>query len=153
MIARKAAIFPLSLLALLPGAAAADPSASVSVRADRQVAAMDATSEQVRQLLRKARAQKSTRGVACLDEALTRVDVALRTGREEARLTREALRAGDARMADVHFARVMRLHEMSRSAASIGRACAAGPEALPVVEGTTVRVVVDENIVPIELGR
>ena len=131
------------------GAPPAPPSASSSAaQAEALVGAMDASSEHLRHLLGKARTRKWTRGVGCLDEALSRVDVALRAGREEARGAREDARAGDGEGARLHLVRVVRLREMARAAASGGQMCAAGPE-FQAFEGTSVRVIVDPGIAPI----
>ncbi len=146
------AIFATLGLIIPPRTAQAEPppdARSYAAQAERLVMAMDATSDHVRQLLRRARAQRATRGVGCLDEALSRVDVALRVGREEARAAREAAHDGDDVEAQRHLARVARLRDMSRSAAAMGQICAAGPEFLPYVEGTTVRVIVDPLIAPV----
>jgi hypothetical protein len=128
-------------------AAAADPEpldARVSAaRVDQLVVAMGGTSEQVRHMLRKARSERSARRVACLDEALSRVDAALRVSRDEARAAHAAAEEDDAREAALHLAKVARLREVSRAAAAAGAACAMGQ---PFPEGTTVRVIVDPAI-------
>ncbi len=121
---------------------------AAATQADALVVAMDASSEHVRRLLRRARTQKLTRAVGCLDEALSRVDVALRVAREEARGARDAAREGDAVLARAHLARVARLREMARAGASGGEMCAAGPELQPF-EGTSVRVIVDPRVAPL----
>jgi hypothetical protein len=154
---RKRATIALFFCALVvtsrAGVARAEPTfdardaRAAAAQADALVVAMDASSEHVRHLLRKARAQKWAHGVGCLDEALSRVDVALRAAREEARAAREAAHEGDAVLARGHLTRVARLREMARAAASGGQMCAAGPE-LQAFEGTSVRVTVDPRIVP-----
>ncbi len=127
----------------------AEPDArAIAAHVDALVVAMDASSEHVRRLLRKARVQKWPRGVACLDEALSRVDVALRVAREEARGAREAAHGGDVDRARAHLSRVTRLREMARAGAAGGEMCAAGPE-FQAFEGTTVRVIVDASIAPV----
>jgi hypothetical protein len=128
--------------------ASAASAASPASQAEALVVAMDASSEHLRHLLGKARTHHWTRGVGCLDEALSRVDVALRAGREEARASREAVHAGDTDGARIHLVRLQRLREMARAAASFGQMCAAGPELQPF-EGTSVRVIVDPQIAPI----
>ena len=150
--AKYAGLLAVFALALTPRAAAADPgqdarSAAAASAAERLVVAMDASSEHVRRLLRAARQQRSARRIACFDEALSRVDVALRVGREEAKNARLAARDANAEEAEQHLVRVVRLREVARSAASGGEMCAAGPE-FQAYEGTTVRVIVDPKIAP-----
>jgi len=124
---------------------------AAAAQAESLVMAMDASSEHLRHLLWKARTQRqlnASRAVGCFDEALSRVDVALRVAREEARGARDAAREGDAELARGHLARVVRLREMARAGAAGGQMCAAGPELQPF-EGTSVRLIVDPRIAPV----
>jgi hypothetical protein len=150
-VAPAAIAIGLGALAGSEGIARAEPAQdarAAASQAEALVVAMDASSEHMRHLLRSARLQKWSRGIGCLDEALSRVDVALRAARDEARGARDAAREGEAELARAHLARVVRLREMARAAAAGGQMCAAGPELQPF-EGTSVRVIVDPRIAPV----
>jgi hypothetical protein len=114
--------------------------------ADGLVHAIGGTSEQVRHMLRQAREKKAPRRVACLDEALSRVDAALRLSREASRAAHDAAERDDVAAVRAYVATITRLREASRAAASAGGACAAGPDFEPLAPGTTVRVIIDPNV-------
>jgi hypothetical protein len=135
--------------------ASAEPSAAVgaraaAARAEAFVHLIGETSVRVHVWLRTARARRALRQAACFDEALSRVDSTLRRARDEAAGAHLAADLGDAALAEAHVAALARLREEARAAAGQGAACAAGVATAPVAEGTTVHVIVDRNVAPVE---
>jgi hypothetical protein len=150
---RSVAITAALVALLLPcrqAAAEGTRDANAYARETVEIAgAIGATGDHVRGLLRRARRERS-RAVACLDEALSRVDVASRHAREEAALAREAARLRDVDDAREHYVRALRLRTASREAAAAGDVCAAmREEATPADQGTWVRLIVDPKIAPV----
>lgn len=113
---------------------------------DATLARMTAASRRVRDMLRVARKHGTKRQVVCLDEALSRTDVAHRAAREQALDAVAAYTRSDVTSARAARTRVLELDEAQRLALRDGVACAPRVVASPVMPGTTVRVIVDPNI-------
>src|SRR5579859_3301711 len=91
--------------ALVGPRAAADPAPGAAEESDARaqaaaaVSTMETLSRRCRSILMEARRLGEDAAIACADEGLTRVDVALRYGREHAGLLALAWSRGDARQA------------------------------------------------------
>jgi len=113
------------------------------------LARMASTSRGARDMLRDARRRGTRSQVTCLDEALSRADVAHRGAREQVGSALVAYARGDLAFARASRARVNDLDEAQRLAAREGAACLPAPptrERPPA--GTSVRLTVDPNIAP-----
>jgi hypothetical protein len=133
--------------------AAASPAEMAAARADVDGAlrAMRATSLRVREMLRDARKRGTKQQIACLDEALSRSDVALRHARASGDGALAAYARGDLDEARVQLARVAEWREAQRLAARDGAACAPGAKVVEAARtATTVRVSVDPRIPRVE---
>lgn len=138
--------------ALVVPARAAERATDVDV--DAAVARMRETSRSVRDLLRKARKRGTKQQIACVDEALSRVDVATRAAREQAAELRAAEQRGDAGGANAARAQIARLGEAVRLASAEGRKCMPPPAPPPkVLLGTVVKVEIDSSIPPVDPSR
>ncbi len=143
---------PLAALtfALVVPARAAERATDV----DAAVARMHETSRSVRDLLRTARKRGTKEQIACVDEALSRVDVATRAAREQAAELRAAEQRGDAGGANAARAQIARLGEAVRLASAAGRKCMPPPAPPPkVLLGTVVKVEIDSSIPPVDPSR
>ena len=114
---------------------------------DATVAQMRATSLRVRDDLRIARRRGTRQQIACVDEALSRADVAVRRGRELGDEVLTAYARGDADGARAARRRLVELREAQRLAAADGSACAPRPT-LVATSGVTVKLDVDPKIAP-----
>ena len=124
----------------VPNDAVAAEARAAKAIAAQAIATLEATSAQVRTLLRRARARGSRDEIACVDEGLSRADVAMRNAREDAATAQNAYAQGnvvDARKAND---RVTRARDAARIAASAASACIQ-PSAR--TSGTQVRIVMD----------
>jgi hypothetical protein len=120
----------------------ADAQAGVTrAQASASVASMEGAARRARVILHRARERGQSKEVRCADEALSRVDSALRAGREHAALVGEALRRGDLGSALVELARVVVAAAWSRDAGAEAELCI--DEARPR-EGTSVRLIIEE---------
>lgn len=141
-----ALLLAVLIFTMLPGRAEAE-TGSEATNVDAAIARMRETSRSVRDLLRSARKRGTKQQVACVDEALSRVDVATRAAREQAIEARAAEQRGDAEGAQAARKQVARLAEVARLAATEGRKCMPPPAPPPkVLLGTVVRVVIDPSI-------
>lgn len=117
---------------------------------DRTIAQMKETSRTVRDLLRKTRKSGTKEAVACVDEALSRVDVATRSAVSQAKEARAADDRGDADGAAQARRRIAELRFVVTLAAKDARACTPPPPPPPkVLLGTVVKVTVDPAIPPV----
>jgi hypothetical protein len=124
--------------------AASAPAASAPAAMEGTVAVMRARAQAVHGLLRAARKHGSAATVACLDDALSRSDTALRRVRELRDEVDAAATRGDRTGARAALARAAEWREAQRLAAERARACAT--PAQPVAAGpdaTSVRVSID----------
>ncbi len=133
------------------GSAHAEPQPSelsaARAEIDATLAQMKSVSRRVRDSLRDARKRGSAREVTCLDEALSRADVAFRSARSTADDSLAAYARGDLDDARALRRRVAELREHQRIAAKDGAACLPPPKPkIVATPGTTVRVVIDPNI-------
>jgi hypothetical protein len=112
------------------------------VQASASVWSMEGAARRARVILQKARRRGDAKEVGCADETLSRVDMALRAGREHATLLFEAWARGDAWAARRELARVWAAAEAARQASADAELCVG--EARPA-EGTTVRLVIEER--------
>ena len=104
------------------------------------IAAIDRAAGHVRILLRRARSGGTRDEIACVDEGLSRSDVALRRARIEAAAAQEAYAQGNVQDARKANERVRRAREDARYASAAADACFGPP---PRTTATQVRVVVD----------
>jgi hypothetical protein len=151
--------FSLSALGTLAAASAprtarADDAAELNVRdAQREVdataAQMRAVSQRVREDLRATRKRGTPKQIACVDEALSRSDVALRRAREAGAALLAAYQRSDLDAARVARQRLAELREAQRLAAREGAACSAPFVSVARVSSTTVTVAVDPRIAPV----
>jgi hypothetical protein len=111
------------------------------VQASASVWSMESAARRARIILQKARRSGDAREVGCADESLSRVDMALRAGREHAVLVLEAWGRGDARVARGELARVAAAAEAARRAGADAELCVEPPHP---AEGTTVRLIIEE---------
>ena len=106
------------------------------------VSSIDRAASHVRSLLRRARAGGTRDEIACVDEGLSRSDVALRRARTEAAAAQEAYAQGNVVEARKANDRVLRARDDAKRAASAADACFAPPAR---TTPTQVRVVVDSK--------
>lgn len=136
-------------LALVVGSVAslagADERVDLRASAHGAMAAMSGNSARVQDMLRKARAERRTSAVACLDARLSRVDAALRAGKDEARYIDAALGKDDVAAARRALVTLLGYREATRVAAVEASECVLTVEVAPI-DGTVVRVVVDPNM-------
>jgi len=129
-------------------AEAKDEAARARAEASSIVVALDAATEHVRVLLRRARPKGRHEEIACLDAALSRVDVAARYGRDHAKRALAAYMVGDVASARAEMMRLGWRRDASREASRAADACAPA-DAAPLGERpgtTTVRVFVDPSL-------
>jgi hypothetical protein len=134
-------------LGLLCARARADGSASaleIEARAARAEAyaslgSMEAAARRARAVLHRARLRGRPAEIGCANEGLSRVDAALRSGREHSSLLVDAWRRGDSRLARGELSRVTLATDAAREASAQAGACIDEPRP---PEGTTVRLIV-----------
>lgn len=141
-------VIALCLSAAVGGPARADDDRGGDVEAARakrtmraRHASMESNAKEVRQLLRVSRRRGSRAQIACVDESLSRVDVALRNAREAERGAQAAWDKGDRATARTLTRRVEELAHASMLARGTARGCA--PHVVVATEGTKVTVTVD----------
>lgn len=137
----KRLAFALVVL-LTAGTAPASPEGELHARASSALAAMSGNAQRVRGLLRKARVGNLASEVRCVDAALSRVDAATRSGRDEGRAMDLALARGDGPAAARALVALLGFREATRVSASAADACFAAVE-VAATEGTVVSFVVD----------
>lgn len=116
---------------------------------DATLARMTRTSKSVRELLRTARKKGTEAQVKCVDESLSRVDVATRAARVQVTEARAAEGRGDPAAARMARQRVEELAEAVRLASRDAIRCLPPPPPRPkVLLGTVVKVTVDPAIPP-----
>jgi hypothetical protein len=152
--ADEAAPPPPAPQAAEPSPSSPPPSGEEVAGARREIGAtieqMTATSRRVRDMLRDARRRGTRQQKTCLDETMSRSDVALRNARE---LGAEALAAygrGDTDVARDTRRRVAEWREAQRVAVRDGTACAPAAPKLGT-QATTVKVIIDPGIAPAKL--
>jgi hypothetical protein len=128
------------------GTALASPD-DLHVRAGSALAAMSGNAQRVRGLLHKARARNVTSEVRCVDAALSRVDAAVRSGRDESHAMELALARGDGPGAARSLVALLGYREATRVSALAADACFGGVDVVPA-EGTVVSFVVDPSMPP-----
>jgi hypothetical protein len=118
---------------------------------DATLGQMSKTSRSVRELLRTARKRGTEPQIKCVDESLSRVDVATREARAKAADARAAESRGDAVAARRAKLRIGELSEAVRLASRAANRCMPPPPPPPkVLLGTVVKVTVDPVIPPEE---
>ena len=103
---------------------------------------MESASRRARAILQRARGKGSANEIGCADEGLSRVDSALRWGRDHAVLLNDAWNRGDAKGARGELARVAAAAAAARSASAQTELCVDEPRPS---EGTTVRLIIEER--------
>jgi hypothetical protein len=114
---------------------------------DASVAQMRATSLRVREQLRTTRKRGTRLQITCVDEALSRADVALRRAREVGEEALAAYARNDVDAAHASLRRLAELTESQRLAAATATACAPAPPTA-VSSGTTVKLEISRTIAP-----
>ena len=99
-----------------------------------------------REVLEVARRHRRADEVRCSDEALSRADVALRRGKEDAQALTAALSARDDKGATSAFHRLQARALASRDAATIAKGCLASETGLRGPDRTQVIVHVDPRL-------
>jgi hypothetical protein len=112
------------------------------------LAQMRATSLRVRDQLRTTRRRGTKQQITCVDEALSRSDVALRRARETGDETLASYARGDIDRARAARARLVEIKEAQRLAASQGTSCAPAPVQLAANGVTTVKLEIDAKLPP-----
>lgn len=113
---------------------------------DLTLARMAKTSKSVRELLRTTRKRGTEQQIKCLDESLSRVDVASREARAKATEARAAESRGDAVAARHAKHRIGELAEAVRLASRDANQCVPPTPPPKVLLGTVVKVTVDPVI-------
>jgi hypothetical protein len=136
------------LLSVAPSVASAtDEGARVRAEASSGVAAIESSATHVRSLLQVARAQRNALEIACVNEKLTRVDVALRIGQDLAARAIAAWKNKERVAARVELAGLASRRDAARIAAREADACRPPQEVIAAPnERTYVRVIVDESL-------
>ena len=109
---------------------------------------MRAVSLRVRDDLRVTRKRGTKVQIACVDQALSRADVATRRARETGDETLAAYSRGDVEVARSARRRLGEIRESQRSAARDGASCSAAASPGSRLVPTTVKVDVDPRIAP-----
>ena len=129
------------------GAASASPEGDLHLRASSALAAMSGNAQRVRGLLRKARAGNLTSEVRCVEAALSRIDAAVRSGKDENRMMELAVARGDGAAVTRAFVALVGFREATRVSAGAADACFSSVDVAPS-EGTVVSFVVDPSMPP-----
>ena len=109
---------------------------------------MRALSLRVRDDLRLARRRGTKVQIACVDQALSRADVATRRAQETGDEILAAYQRGDLERARAARRRIGEIRELQRLAAKDGAACAAALGPVPQTARTTVTLLVDPGMPP-----
>ncbi len=135
------------LLAAVAAAAPARAESDVGAQTAGLLAAMEGNASRVATMLRQARASRPVPAaqVKCIDDALSRVDAAVRGAKDDAAQLKSAARAGDALAVKRALLGLQSKREAAREATLGADACRAGTKAA-TSEGTVVRVVVDPKL-------
>jgi hypothetical protein len=148
--------FTLSAVACIfqPSSARADDNAKQAPLAEEVKAAraeidsvlgeMRATSRRVRDQLRATRLRGTREQITCVDEALSRADVSVRTAKDNADLALRAYAENDVDTARDALRKMKEWRQAQRIAAKDGASCSVG--AITVRSGTTVTMSVDPSI-------
>jgi hypothetical protein len=123
---------PLTFLDAEAHAARAAATANVGV--------MESVARRARVILQTARYTGQARDVACANEGLSRVDMALRVGRDYAHRVLEAWDHGDVVAARSELSRLSTTTAAARAAGAQAEFCIDAPRPS---EGTTVRLIID----------
>jgi hypothetical protein len=138
----------LVLAAVSLGSPAQADAPDPSVQARTALAIMQGDAASVRQLLLEARLRRAPPPqVLCVDSALTRADVALRTSRDLYADMRAAIALGARERAGTVLLSIFAYRESARSAARDASACVS-PIVRPPSETTSVHVVVERSLPP-----
>lgn len=114
---------------------------------DTTLGQMRATSLRVRDDLRLTRRRGTRLQIVCVDQALSRADVATRRARETADEVLSAYGRGELELARVARRRFAEIRESQRIAARDGASCSAAQTPVPqAAPATTVKVDVDPRI-------
>jgi hypothetical protein len=111
-------------------------------QASANVWTMESASRRARAILQHARRKGDANEVGCADEGLSRVDTALRWGRDHAALLNDAWNRGDAKVARGELARVAAAAASARAASAQTELCVDEPRPS---EGTTVRLIIEDR--------
>jgi hypothetical protein len=130
--------------AVVSAAAPAGEVAAARAEIESTLAQMRLTSRHVRDQLRLTRKRGTARQVVCVDEALSRSDVAVRRARDAGDAALAAYSRGEPEDARALLRRVAEIRDAQRVAARDGAACTPGP--VVAKNGTTVKVEVDPKI-------
>ena len=147
------ALFASAVVLSSTGVRASDEDPDVQrarAEAHATLAAIDESARTMRDLLRAVRKRGKRAEIACVDEALSRTDVASRRARDDAAAVVAARARGDADDARAAERRLLLMRDAARVAVRQGRACVAPPpppRTRPVL-GTIVRVEIDPSIPP-----
>ena len=117
------------------------------------LAGMTSASRQVREMLREARRRGVKPEVLCLDETLSRADVARRSARVQAAEALDAYVRSDVALARVARHRVAELAAVQRIAVRDANVCVPHPAVEKPPPGTFVRITIDPSIAPITLDQ
>jgi len=109
---------------------------------------MRGVSLRVRDDLRLARRRGTKVQIACVDQALSRADVATRRAQETGAEILAAYERGDGERARAARRRLAEIRELQRLAAKDGAACAAALGPVPQTSRTTVTLQVDPGLPP-----
>jgi septal ring factor EnvC (AmiA/AmiB activator) len=116
---------------------------------DATLGQMTKTSRSVRELLRTTRKRGTEQQIKCVDESLSRVDVAAREARAKAADARAADARGDSAAARAAKQRIGELAAAVRLASRDANRCVPPPPPPPkVLLGTVVKVTVDPTLPP-----
>lgn len=136
------------ILLVATTSAAAWADTDLGAQAAGMLAAMEGNAARVATMLRQARASKPAPSgqVKCIDDALSRVDAAVRSGKDDVAQLRSAVRSGDGSAARRAFVALSSKRQAARDATMAADACRANLPNAP--EGTVVHVVVDPKLPP-----
>jgi hypothetical protein len=149
LLAGAAALFLASSAAAQPSTSSDREASAARKLAGTSLVTMSRNSERTWQLLHAARARHDAPAATCLDAALSRTDVALRTARDEAKGADAAWRAADVVHARVAMNRIESSLAASIDAAHVADACVAhGADAPQTTERTTIDVHVPAGLPP-----
>ena len=161
MRAASAALAIASVLIFIPLTAHADPATEVTdvtapevrearVEVESTLGQMRATSLRVRDQLRTARKRGTKQQITCVDQSLSRSDVALRRARETGDEVLGAYARGDVDGARAARHRLLEIRQAQRLAAAEGTSCTPGAAVAqaPVPGATTVKLQIDPKIAP-----
>ena len=126
-------------------AATVRETAAAKGEVDAAVSVLARDAERVRALVARARAAHHASELACLDPALSRVDVALRYGRDHAKQATAAWSRGDVRAAREEMQGLSWRVAASRDAMKLADACAPF-DVFVRAPGTVVRVWIDPTL-------